>query len=135
MSITPEQRLELLRRAQQARQRAYAPYSRYQVGASLLTTAGHFFDGANVENASYPLTTCAERAVVSRAVSDGERQFIAIAVVTDNGGSPCGACRQVLAEFGLDTLVLIADSSGQVVHETTVRQLLPDAFTPSSLGY
>jgi cytidine deaminase len=86
-----------------------------------------------VENAAYPTTICAERVAVFKAVSEGERQFAAIAVVTSNGGTPCGSCRQVLSEFGMDTIVLIADEKGQLLQETTVAELLPGAFTPEDL--
>ena len=129
-----EQRMQLIEKAQQARQRAYAPYSNYRVGAALLTSTGDVFSGANVENAAYPTSICAERVAIFKAVSEGQRQFQAIAVVTENGGSPCGSCRQVLAEFGLETLVLIADAQGRVVQEMTVAELLPGAFRPADLG-
>ena len=129
-----EQRVQLIEKAQQARQRAYAPYSNYRVGAALLTSTGDVFSGANVENAAYPTSICAERVAIFKAVSEGQRQFQAIAVVTENGGSPCGSCRQVLAEFGLETLVLIADAKGRVVQEMTVAELLPGAFRPADLG-
>ena len=129
-----EQRVQLIEQAQQARQRAYAPYSNYRVGAALLTSTGDVFCGANVENAAYPTSMCAERVAIFKAVSEGQRQFQAIAVVTENGGSPCGSCRQVLAEFGLETLVLIADAQGRVVQEMTVAELLPGAFRPADLG-
>jgi cytidine deaminase len=86
-----------------------------------------------VENAAYPAGMCAERVAVFKAVSEGEREFEVMAVSTSNGGSPCGGCRQVLAEFGLDTLVLIADGHGRLVRETTVAGLLPEAFTPKDL--
>jgi cytidine deaminase len=76
---------------------------------------------------------CAERVAIFKAVSDGEKDFEVISVVTDNGGSPCGGCRQVLAEFGLDTIVLIADGKGNLVKEMTVKELLPEAFTPEHL--
>ena len=95
---------ELIALATRASARAYAPYSGYAVGAALLGKSGHTYTGCNVENASYSLTICAERAVVFKAVSEGERAFEAIAIVTSNGGTPCGACRQVLAEFGLRPL-------------------------------
>lgn len=132
--LTPELRQELIRQALQARQFAYAPYSGYAVGAALLTETGRIFTGANVENAAYPTSMCAERVAVFTAVVSGERKFSAIAVVTANGGSPCGACRQVLAEFGLDTIVLIADQDGKLLAETTLRELLPGAFLPRDLG-
>ena len=131
--ITPEQRQQLIQQAIQARQAAYAPYSNYQVGAALLTEQGNIFTGANVENAAYPTTMCAERVAVFKAVCEGQRSFAAIAVVTANGGTPCGSCRQVLSEFGLETLVLVADQSGRLVMETTVGDLLPGAFRPQSL--
>ena len=119
--------------ANEARRRAYAPYSNYQVGAVVRTKSGRLFTGCNVENAAYPTSICAERVAVFKAVSEGEREFEVIAVATSNGGSPCGSCRQVLAEFGLDTLVLIADGQGHLVQETTVAGLLPGAFTPAHL--
>jgi cytidine deaminase len=83
-----------------------------------------------VENAAYPTGICAERVAVFKAISEGEHNFEVIALVTDNGGSPCGACRQVLSEFGLDTIILIADGKGRLFQETTVGNLLPEAFLP-----
>ena len=131
--LNDAQRDRLLAAARQARQRAYAPYSRYPVGAALLTASGRVYQGVNVENAAYPNGMCAERVAVFKAVSEGEREFLAIAVVTSNGGTPCGACRQVLSEFGLDTVVLVADAQGNLKMETTVRALLPGAFGPNDL--
>jgi cytidine deaminase len=131
--LTDEERQQLIDLANEARRRAYAPYSQYPVGAALRTKSGRVFTGVNVENAAYPTGTCAERTAVFKAVSEGEREFEVIAVVTDNGGYPCGACRQVLAEFGLDTVVLIGDGQKNLVAETTVRDLLPGAFTPEHL--
>ena len=124
---------ELIQRAIAAAQWAYVPYSNYPVGAALLTTSGKLYDGVNVENASYPATICAERSAIVQAVSQGERQFVAIAVVTRNGGTPCGICRQVLAEFGLDTRVLIGDLEGNIIQTSTVAELLPDAFQSDKL--
>jgi cytidine deaminase len=89
MALTPEQRRELIRKANEARRHAYAPYSGYAVGAALLTADGRIFSGVNVENASYPNGVCAERVAIYNAVSEGARDFQAIAVVTENGGSPC----------------------------------------------
>jgi cytidine deaminase len=132
--LTNEVRKQLISLAQEARQRAYSPYSNYQVGAALLTTSGRFFTGCNVENAAYPTSLCAERVVVFKAVSEGERQFVAIAVVTSNAATPCGACRQVLAEFGLETLVLVADAAGNLKQEARLAELLPRAFGPGDLG-
>ena len=131
--LTDDLRTKLIEAAIEARQWAYAPYSNYLVGAALLTTSGRIYDGVNVENAAFPATICAERAAVVKAVSEGERNFVAMAVITANGGFPCGYCRQVLAEFGLDTTVIIADSEGKVFREITVGELLPDAFGPSYL--
>jgi cytidine deaminase len=132
--LTDEIRTKLIKMAVEARQRAYAPYSNYWVGAALVTSSGRFFTGCNVENASYPNGLCAERVAVFKAVSEGEREFVAIAVVTGNGGTPCGACRQVLAEFGLDTLVFIADADGNLKQESRLDELLPGAFGPGDLG-
>jgi cytidine deaminase len=126
-------REELIQAAIEARKRAYAPYSNYSVGAALLTSTGKIYTGVNIENAAYPTTICAERVAVFKAVSEGECKFTAIAVVTLNGGSPCGSCRQVLAEFGLETRVLIADAQGQIVQEVSVEDLLPGAFSPEHL--
>jgi cytidine deaminase len=131
--LTDEIRQKLIRAAQEARKWAYAPYSGYAVGAALLTASGRVYDGVNVENAAYPTGICAERVAVFKAVSEGEREFEAIAVVTINGGSPCGACRQVLAEFGVSTVVLLANADEQLLRETTVAELLPGAFGPRDL--
>jgi len=125
-------REELVAQATQARERAYAPYSNYKVGAALLTKSGQVFTGCNVENAVYPLAICAERTAVVKAVSAGEREFVALAVVTENGGPPCGSCRQTLREFGADILVLIANTTG-TYRETTVAELLPDSFSATDL--
>ena len=132
-ALSDEERRLLIDLANEARRRAYAPYSNYQVGAALRTKSGRVFNGCNVANAAKPTGMCAERVAVFKAVSEGEREFEVIAVATSNGGSPCGGCRQVLAEFGLDTLVLIADGQGRLVQETTVAGLLPGAFTPRDL--
>lgn len=123
---------ELIKKATQAREQAYAPYSEYAVGAALLGKSGRIYTGCNVENAVYPLTICAERTAVAKAVSEGERTFEAIAVVTTNGGTPCGSCRQVLAEFGLDIRVLVA-TPDELIAERTVAELLPGAFGPQDL--
>jgi len=133
MTLTNQEKQALVDLANTARQRAYAPYSNYPVGAALRTKTGRIFTGVNIENAAYPQTMCAERVAIFKAVSEGEKEFEVISVVTDNGGSPCGGCRQVLAEFGLDTIVLMADGSGKLLKETTVKELLPEAFTPEHL--
>jgi cytidine deaminase len=131
--LTDEMRATLIQTALEARKWAYAPYSRYLVVAALLTTSGKVYDGVNVENAAFPATMCAERVAVFKAVSEGDRKFAALAVVTSNGGYPCGSCRQVLAEFSLDAVVLIADEQGKLVQELRVADLLPGAFTPEYL--
>ena len=133
MTITKEERQSLIDLANEARRRAYVPYSKYPVGAALRTKSGRLYTGVNVENAAYPHTMCAERVAIFKAVSEGETEFEVIAVVTNNGGSPCGGCRQVLAEFGLDTIVLIADGTGMMQKVMTVAELLPEAFTPGHL--
>lgn len=111
---------------------AYAPYSNYAVGAALLMADGRIFTGVNVENASYGLTICAERTAVFKAVSEGARKIVAIAVCTENGGSPCGACRQVLVEFAGDVPVFLSDAQGNT-RQTTLYALLPDHFGPEHL--
>jgi len=131
--LTDKKRDELVQAAIDAGANAYAPYSNYAVGAALLTESGEIFTGVNVENAAYPTAMCAERVAIFKAVSEGERQFTAIAVVTVNGGTPCGSCRQVMAEFGLETEVLIANVKGEILERTDVAALLPGAFLPQDL--
>jgi cytidine deaminase len=133
MVLNDEMRGQLIKAALDARSWAYAPYSKYKVGAALLTTSGKIYGGLNIENAAYSPTVCAERVAVFKAVSEGEREFIAIAVVTTNARSPCGVCRQVLAEFGLQTTVLFVNTEGDIVRETTVAELLPHAFQAEDL--
>ncbi|MFQ3611735.1 MAG: cytidine deaminase [Fimbriimonadales bacterium] len=121
---------ELIALARQVRQHAYAPYSRYAVGAAVRTTSGKLFAGVNVENASYGLTICAERVAVFRAVAEGEHAIVAVAVVTPDGGRPCGACRQVLLEFApnpAECVVWIA-SPDHLVARYSLEELLPDHF-------
>lgn len=124
----------LIEKARQARECAYAPYSGFKVGAAILASNGEIYTGCNVENASYGLTSCAERNAVFKAVCAGEREFKRLAVVTDlaEPAAPCGACRQVLAEFDLDLTVIMANTQGEK-RITTVRELLPQAFTPVAL--
>ncbi|MEJ5312864.1 MULTISPECIES: cytidine deaminase [Anaerolinea] len=133
MKLSDEQKQTLIQAALQVRRWAYVPYSNYRVGAALLTESGKIYDGVNVENAAYPATICAERTAVFKAVSEGERHFVAIVVATENGGTPCGSCRQVLAEFGLDIQVIVVDAQGTIHLETTVNELLPGAFTSKQL--
>lgn len=123
----------LIDAAANARENAYARYSDYAVGAALLTKAGDIFTGVNVENAVFPLTMCAERSAVFSAVSSGQREFAVIAVVTRDGGMPCGSCRQVLAEFDGDLQVIIADTLGKVHLVTNMADLLPGAFGSQNL--
>lgn len=132
---------QLLQAARAVRQHAYAPYSNFPVGAALLADDGRVFTGVNVENASYGLTTCAERSAVSRAISDGVRGFRAIAVVgpeDQRGCPPCGSCRQVLHEIGPDLVVVMPEEGGGT-RQTSLRELLPGAFggerlRPASAG-
>lgn len=132
--LNESQRSTLIQKAIDSRKLAYAPYSNYAVGAALLSASGRIYTGVNIENSAYSGTICAERVAVFKAVSEGEKDFKAIAVVTENGGTPCGPCRQVLAEFGLNTIVLIANENGDLLEEVTVSDLLPSAFTPKDLG-
>lgn len=127
----------LMEQAIEARKKAYTPYSHFQVGAALLDVDGHIHHGCNVENAAYGPTNCAERTAMFRAIADGKapRSFAAIAVVAETEGpvSPCGVCRQVMAELcDPDMPVYLTNLKGDV-QETTVAELLPGAFTPSSL--
>ena len=127
---------DLIELARRARERAYAPYSHFPVGAALLGRSGRVYTGCNVENAAYPLVICAERTAVFKAVSEGERSFESIAVVTATGAMPCGACRQVLREFGGhdgDLRVIVADLSGEN-RVFAISELLPEGFTPEQLG-
>lgn len=130
--VSEEQKTKLVAAAMLAREHAYAPYSKYRVGAAILLPDGEIVSGANVENASYGLSNCAERSAVFTAVSKGAREILAVAIATENAGSPCGACRQVLAEFGGDMPVLLVDAEGRT-RETTLYTLLPDHFGPEHL--
>ncbi|CAI5669015.1 unnamed protein product [Oreochromis niloticus] len=127
---------ELVSKCLQARDKAYCPYSRFPVGAAVLTADGAIFTGCNVENASYGLTVCAERTAIQRAVVEGHRQFRAIAVtcdIKDRFVGPCGACRQVLLEFGSDWTIYLTKPDGSY-KETSLNELLPLAFSPSHLA-
>ncbi|MCC6454090.1 MAG: cytidine deaminase [Caldilineaceae bacterium] len=128
-ALTPAQ---LVQHALTARQRAYAPYSHYLVGAAVLAADGTVILGCNVENASYPATICAERVALTAAIAQGKRNLRAIAVATRDGGTPCGICRQVMAELGPEMKVYISDEQGDF-RVTSVRELLPDSFSRSSL--
>lgn len=130
MSIDARQWDRLAAAAMAVREHAYAPASRFFVGAAVLAADGRLFVGCNVENASYGLTICAERAAVCAAVAAGARHLLAVAIATglDDPATPCGACRQVLAEFGRDLQVLLVGNRGQR-RQTTLAQLLPEPFT------
>lgn len=125
---------ELLKAATEARHEAYAPYSGFRVGAAVLCDDGRVFNGANVENAVYGLSLCAERVAVAKAVSEGCRRFEALVVIADGPAPvpPCGACRQFLAEFGPETLVIMANTKGET-KRARIKELLPDAFTNAQL--
>lgn len=114
---------------------AYVPYSHYPVGAALRADDGTIYSGCNIENASYPVTICAERVALVKAVSEGKRSFDLLAVVTSNGGSPCGMCRQMLYEFAPGLRVILADLDGNVMYDGILSDLLPRGFGPDSLPH
>jgi cytidine deaminase len=128
------QKQEMIRVAFEARQKAYAPYSHFQVGAALLGLSGRIYSGCNVENASFGATICAERTAVVKAVSEGETSFQALVVATDGKepAAPCGICRQFLVEFGPDLVLIMVNLEGKQI-ETTLAQYLPGAFGPKSM--
>jgi cytidine deaminase len=132
MTLTSQEIAHLLDLAARARGAAYVPYSHFAVGAALRAEDGTIYTGCNVENASYGLTICAERNAVAHAVAEGARRFDAVAVVTENGVTPCGACRQVLAEFGPEMTVVVSDAAGNCTLYP-MADLLPAAFTPAHL--
>ncbi|RFB17553.1 cytidine deaminase [Bacillus sp. HNG] len=126
---------ELINEAKKARELAYVPYSKFKVGAALLTKDGKVYHGCNIENAAYSVTNCAERTALFKAVSEGDKKFAAIAVVadTDRPVPPCGACRQVISELCQpDTKVYLSNLKGDI-QEITINELLPGAFTPEDL--
>lgn len=128
---------QLMKKAIEARGNAYVPYSKFPVGAALLTADGKVYTGCNIENAGYSMTNCAERTAMFKAVSEGDKVFTALAVSADTPGpvSPCGACRQVLAEFcSPDMPVYLTNLKGDV-QETTINELLPGAFSTEDLKY
>jgi len=125
---------DLVARARAARAAAYAPYSGYGVGAAIRSVDGRVFAGCNVENALYGATVCAERVAAWTAVASGARRFVALAVITPNGGAPCGFCRQVLAEFaGPELVIALAGPEGPAT-TCTLGDLLPRAWTRRDLG-
>jgi len=129
------QKEKLLNAAVEGSQNAHCPYSKFRVGAAVLTKSGKIFTGGNIENVSYGATVCAERVAIWKAVSEGEKDFEAIAVIGPgtSEGYPCAQCRQVMVEFGLDWLVISGDAQGNYMGEMTVRELVPFAFTPDAL--
>ena len=131
--LTDVEQRALIDLANEARRRAYAPYSLYTVGAALRTASGRIFTGCNIENAASPNSICAERVAIFKAVSEGEVDLEVLALVTSNGGTPCGSCRQVMVEFNPDMIVLIADGEGRLLQETSVAELLPGAFTKKDM--
>ena len=131
MSLPAE--AELIQAALAASEHAYIPYSNYRVGAALLTNDGEVYAGCNVESASYTPTICAERTALVKAISEGRRDFSAVAVVTRDGGSPCGVCRQLLFEFSPGMQVIMADLQGNVHQRVTLAELLPLGFGPANL--
>lgn len=126
---------KLIEAARAAQKNAYAPYSKYLVGAAALSISGKIYTGCNVENAAYPSGLCAERVAIFKGVSEGERQFVALAIVTRNAGSPCGGCRQVLSEFAEDDAeIVLADDSGKPKKKFSLKEILPDRFGPKHLN-
>lgn len=125
--MTKFDREKLVQVACEARENSYSPYSEFKVGAALLAASGEVFTGTNVENISYGLTICAERVACCKAVSEGIREFVAVAVVSSSSAYPCGACRQVLSEFKVPR-VLIGDAEGGITEELTMEELLPKNF-------
>lgn len=131
--MTHQQDHNLVQAAMAASRHAYIPYSHYAVGAAIRTASGEIFTGCNVENAAYSAAICAERTALVKAVSEGHRDFAAVAVVTRNGGSPCGLCRQTLYEFAPAMRVILADMDGTVHHRLALSDLLAQGFGPSHL--
>lgn len=129
-----EMKRTLLEHAKEARKRAYVPYSGFPVGAALLTKSGKIYEGCNIENASYGLSNCAERTTIFKAISEGETEIEAIAVVAESGQPvpPCGACRQVISEFNPKMRVILGNMRDDVA-EYTIDQLLPGAFGPADM--
>ena len=124
---------ELIEVAKKYRENAYVPYSKFKVGAAVLTADGKVFGGCNIENSSYPVTNCAERTAIFKAVSEGEKNLVAIAVVADTDGpcSPCGACRQVMAEFKIPKIIMTNLKGDTKV--ATLEEILPFAFSDKDL--
>lgn len=125
---------KLVAKARQVRKNAYAPYSNYLVGAAVLAKSGKIYTGCNVESAAYPNGLCAERVAIFKAISEGERELVALAVVTSNLGSPCGACRQVFSEFAHDeAIIVLANARGNRQMKFTLKEILPARFGANHL--
>lgn len=138
MSVLEKLSIENLTKvANEMLEKAYVPYSKFPVGAALVTKDGKIYTGCNIENASYPLTNCAERTAVFKAVSEGDKEFQTIVVTADTEGpvSPCGACRQVLVEFCDPEMPVILTNKKGDIKETTVSELLPGAFREKDMDY
>ncbi|OCT73459.1 cytidine deaminase [Xenopus laevis] len=136
LALEPELVQRLVAQSHEAKQRAHCPYSKFRVGAALLTMDGKVILGCNVENACYALGICAERTAIQKAVSEGHKEFRAIAVASDVETefiTPCGACRQVMREFGVEWDIYLTKPNGAHIH-TTLRQLLPMSFGPEDLN-
>ena len=129
-----EEYKKLISKAKKARKKAYTPYSKFKVGAAVLSVDGKIFTGCNIENASFGLAVCAERVAIFKAISEGTTKFEAIAVIgdTDKPCSPCGACRQVISEFGEDIPLIMANLNGAVKIKK-IKELLPEAFGKNDL--
>jgi len=125
---------KLIKEAEKARKRAYTPYSKFKVGAAVLSTGGKIFTGCNIENASFGMSVCAERVAIFKAISEGSTKFEAIAVIgdTDKPCSPCGACRQVISEFGEEIFLIMVNLKGDVKIKK-IGELLPEAFGKKDL--
>ncbi len=138
MSVLENLSIENLTKvANEMLEKAYVPYSKFPVGAALVTKEGKIYTGCNIENASYPLTNCAERTAVFKAVSEGDKEFQTIVVTADTEGpvSPCGACRQVLVEFCEPEMPVVLTNKKGDIKETTVSELLPGAFREKDMDY
>jgi cytidine deaminase len=127
---------QLIQEAKVARDKAYVPYSKFPVGAALLTTDGRVYRGCNIENAGYSMTNCAERTALFKAISEGDKEFKMLAVVADTSRpvSPCGACRQVISELCAQDMKVVLTNLNGDIQELTVNELLPGAFSPEDLN-
>lgn len=124
----------LVAAARRARKTAYAPYSKYRVGAAVVGKSGRIYSGSNIENSAYPTSICAERVAIFKAISEGERKLLALAVATSNAGSPCGSCRQVFSEFADDdAAILLVGQRGRQVKVFSMKDMLPERFGPDQL--